>query len=266
MFYVVAKVSWFLLQPSSLMVGAVIAGTLLTYTAWRRLAQGLLWGAAAALLIGGLSPLGDVLLHPLEQRFMRTDLDRPGPPITGIIVLGGVVDSHEFGSPDVVSLSEAGERFTEAVILAQRLPGARLVFSGGSGNIVPEEETEARAARDFFEAFGVAENRITLEAKSRDTCENAEFSAQLLAPRADQRWLLVTSAWHMPRAMGCFRHARFAVEAWPVDYRAANPLALAKWDNSISEGLRRIDNGVREYVGLLAYYLAGRTDTLFPGP
>jgi uncharacterized SAM-binding protein YcdF (DUF218 family) len=265
-FFILAKVFWFLLQPSSLMLAMVIAGATLAFTTWRRLARGLLWGAVAALLICGLSPLGDVLIRPLEQRFPRVELNLLGAPITGIIVLGGAEDNRAMDIPQLAGLNEAAERYTEAVVLARRLPAARLVFSGGSGALLTTEPAEAETAGRLFEALGIAKDRITLESKSRDTCENALFSARLLDPRPEQRWLLVTSAWHMPRAMGCFRRARFPVEAWPVDYRAPRRLSLAQCNRSISEGLRRVDIVAREYVGLAVYYLAGRIDTVFPAP
>jgi uncharacterized SAM-binding protein YcdF (DUF218 family) len=265
-FFILAKVVWFLLQPSSLMLGAVIAGAILAFTAWRRLARGLLWGAIVALLICGLSPLGDHLIRPLEQRFSRPVLDQPGPPIDGIIVLGGAEDGRAMDSPQLAALNEAAERYTEAVALARQLPGARLVFSGGSGALAAAEPPEAEAAARLFVALGISSERITLESKSRDTCENAAFTARLVNPQPSQRWLLVTSAAHMPRAVGCFRRARFVVEPWPVDYRAPRRVGLTLWHRSIPEGLRRIDAVMREYVGLAAYYLAGRTDTLFPAP
>jgi uncharacterized SAM-binding protein YcdF (DUF218 family) len=87
----------------------------------------------------------------------------------------------------------------------------------------------------------------------------------MIRPSAGQRWLLVTSAWHMPRAIGCFRKAGFPVEAWTVDYRTSGRIDL--WPNSnLTVGLRQIDFATREYVGLLMYYLSGRTSALFPGP
>ena len=223
-------------------------------------------GAIAALLICGLSPLGDLLIQPLERRFPRADLERPGPPVTGILVLGGAEDNRALGWPQLASLNEAAERYTEAVALARRLPAARVVFSGGSGALLSKELPEAETAMRLFIGLGIAEERITLESKSRDTCENAHYSARLLKPRPQERWLLVTSASHMPRAMGCFRRAQFAVEPWPVDYRAPRGLRQVQWSQSISGGLSRIDGVAREYVGLLAYYLAGRTETLFPAP
>jgi uncharacterized SAM-binding protein YcdF (DUF218 family) len=264
--FVLSKVLWFLLQPSSLILGAIIAGTILVFTAWRRLARALLGGAIAALVICGLSPLGDVLIRPLEQRFPRPDLDRPGPAVAGIIVLGGAEDNRAMDTPQLAALNEAAERYTEAVALARRLPAARLVFSGGSGALLRREPPEAEAAARLFAALDIAKDRITLESKSRDTCENAAFTARLIAPQPDERWLLVTSGWHMPRAVGCFRRAGFAVEPWPVDYRAPRQLDLTRWHRSIPEGLRRVDLVMREYAGLAGYYLAGRIDTVFPAP
>jgi uncharacterized SAM-binding protein YcdF (DUF218 family) len=267
-FYVLAKVLWFLLQPSSLMVGAVVAGAvLLLATTWRKLARALLWCGSLGLLIGGLSPLSDALIRPLEYRFEPPDLERARPPIAGIIVLGGGADRQVTGSPQVAALNEAAERYTEAIVLARRFPGARLVFAGGSGAIVATPDPpEAETAGRLFEALGVPRDRITLEAQSRDTYENALFTARLVKPAPDQRWLLVTSAWHMPRAVGCFRKAGFAVEAWPVDYRSPRRLEVTRFSGSFPDGLKRIDFIAKEYVGLLVYYLSGRIDTILPGP
>jgi uncharacterized SAM-binding protein YcdF (DUF218 family) len=264
-FFIAAKVLWFLVQPSSLIMGALIAGALLARTAWRRLARGLLWGGIVALLVCGLSPLGDVLIRPLEQRFPRADLER-GAPIAGIIVLGGAEDSRAEGSPQIAALNEAAERYTEAVVLARRLPEARLVFSGGSGALLQTVPPEAEAAGRLFVALGIAKERLVLETQSRDTYQNALLTARLLDPKPGERWLLITSAWHMPRAMGCFRRAGFAVEAWPADYRAPRGLQLTRFHDSIPDGLRRIDFVMREYVGLVAYYLTGRTGAWFPAP
>jgi uncharacterized SAM-binding protein YcdF (DUF218 family) len=266
MFFVLAKVFWFLLQPSSLLVGAVIVGAALAGTAWHRLARWLLWFAVAALMIGGLSPLGDVLIRPLESRFERVDLGGGGDVFTGIIVLGGSEDNRAIGAPELAALNEAAERYTEAVALARRLPQARVIFTGGSGTLMRAERPEADVAAQLFEGLGVARDRITLESQSRDTHENALLTARIVKPGPRDRWLLVTSAWHMPRAMGCFRQAGFVVEPWPVDYRTPRRLQSTRLHTSIPEGLRRIDLVTREYVGLVMYYLAGRTDALLPGP
>lgn len=270
MFFLLAKVLWFVLQPSSLMVGAVLAGAALAATRWCRLGRRLLWGGAMALLICGLTPLGDVLIGPLEGRFPRAAIEGPasgaGRPVTGIIVLGGGEDGHAADSPQLAALNESAERYTEAVALARRLPDAKVVFTGGSGTFIAAGQPEAAIAGRLFEALGIPKERITLESRSRDTYENALLTARILDPEPGERWLLVTSAWHMPRAMGCFRRAGFAVEAWPVDHRTSGRFEPLRFHSSIPEGLRRIDFIVREYIGLAAYYLAGRTEALLPGP
>ena len=266
MFYVLAKVFWILLQPSSLMIGAVILGTALTATQWRRLSRALLWGGIAALLVGGLSPLGDLLIRPLEYRFEAPDLDRPGPAIAGIIVLGGGADMQAPGTRQIAGLNEAAERYTEAVALARRLPGARLVFSGGSGGLLTAEAPEAETAGRLFEALGLPRDRITLEAASRDTWENAVNVKALVSPKTGERWLLVTSAWHMPRSVGVFRRVGFAIEPWPVDYRTADDWDALRLFDAPADGLKRLDTAMREWIGLVAYRATGRTDALFPAP
>jgi uncharacterized SAM-binding protein YcdF (DUF218 family) len=263
-FFVLAKVLWFLLQPSSLMIGSVIAGAALLRSKWWRLARTLLWGGVLALLVGGLSPLGDMLIRPLEARFPPARID--GAEIAGIIVLGGAEDSRAADAPQIAPLNEAAERYTEAVALARRLPQARLVFTGGSGMLTASGPQEADVAGRLFQALGIPKERLTLESQARDTYENALLTARLIKPKPGERWLLVTSAWHMPRAMGVFRKAGFTVEPWPVDYRTSRGLDALRPQSSIPEGLRRIDFIVREYVGLVAYYATHRTDALWPGP
>jgi uncharacterized SAM-binding protein YcdF (DUF218 family) len=154
---------------------------------------------------------------------------------------------------------------TEAVALANRFPQARIVFTGGSAAMLTTELPESATMGRLLEALGVARERTTLEDRSRDTYENAVFTKRLLDPQPGQRWLLVTSGWHMPRAVGCFRRVGFPVEPWPVDYRTSG--RLSPWLNTgIPEGLRRMDFVMKEYVGLVVYYLRGRTSALFPGP
>ena len=107
-------------------------------------------------------------------------------------------------------------------------------------------------------------SRIILENKSRNTAENAAFSKAIANPKPGERWVVITSAAHMPRAMGVFRAAGFDVEAYPVDWRTQRTGGPAiKW---FVRGLADIDDAAHEYVGLLVYWLTGRSSELFPGP
>lgn len=265
MFFYVSKTLWFFAQPSSLVMTAIIVGAMLCASvSWRRAGRRTLLVAVPVLIIGGVTPLGDLLIAPLENRFARADLTRGD--ITGIIVLGGAEDGRSMPPRELAGLNEAAERFTEGVALALRLPKARLVFSGGSGSLFTSEPPESDTAARLFAALGVARERITLESASRDTYENATFTTRLIKPMLGERWLLVTSAWHMPRAIGAFRKAGFEVEPWPVDFRTGATFQPLRFHSAITEGWRRIDFVVREYAGLVAYYLFGRTSALLPGP
>ncbi|MGV1014985.1 MAG: YdcF family protein, partial [Methyloceanibacter sp.] len=209
------------------------------------------------------------LILPLEDRFPRADLDRPPPP-TGFIVLGGAEDRLVGTARGAPTVNEAGERLIEAAILAKRFPEAKIAFSGGDAGILYESDSEAAGAAALLTDLGVARDRLILESDARDTYENAMLLKKELEQRGDigpdKRWLLITSAYHMPRAMGAFRQARFDVEAWPVDYRTRGRADLIRPFDKVSEGLRRVDVAAREWTGLLAYWLTGRTDALFPAP
>jgi uncharacterized SAM-binding protein YcdF (DUF218 family) len=263
-FFYAAKILWMLLQPSALIAEALVIGLVLTWTRWARLGRRLLAGAVVAFVAIALLPLGEWLVVPLENRFPRADLSR-GPPPTGVVILGGAEDARAEPARELAGLNESAERYTEAVALSRRFPQARIVFTGGTALLLLTAAGESVTAGRLLQALGVDAARLTLEGKSRDTYENAVFTRELAAPRPGERWLLVTSAWHMPRAMGCFRRAGFAVEPWPVDYRTSGRYRL--WPNDRpSEGLREFDAAAREYAGLIMYYLRGRTDALFPGP
>jgi len=264
MFFVISKLFWFVMQPSSLMLLALAFGLL-------RLVQGRdtsgrrwLWGGMLALLIGGLTPIDHLLYAPLENRFPRAEIARGD--VAGIIVLGGAGDAYGHPERELMPLGEAGERMTEAVALARRLPNARLVFSGGSGGLLRTEEAEAAEAGRLFVALGIDPARITLEDKSRTTAENARFSKAIVQPKPGERWILITSAWHMPRAIGSFRAVGFPVEAWPVDYRTSLLNEPPRLYGDVSEGLYRLDFVAKEYAGLLGYWLTGRSSALLPGP
>jgi uncharacterized SAM-binding protein YcdF (DUF218 family) len=269
MFFYLAKVLWFLLQPSTLIALLIGYGSILIWTGWARWGRRFVSIGAILLLMAGLSPLGNALILPLEDRFPRTNLDQSPPP-TGFILLGGAEDRFVGIARKTPTLNEAGERIVETVMLARKFPEAKIAFSGGDAGILYTSDSEAAGAQRMLTDMGVAADRLILEAGARDTYENAVYlKAQLdklglIGPV--KRWVLITSAYHMPRAMASFRQAGFEVEPWPVDYRTRGRADLTRPFDKVSEGLRRVDVAAREWVGLLAYRLAGRSDSLFPMP
>jgi uncharacterized SAM-binding protein YcdF (DUF218 family) len=269
MFFYLAKLIWFVLQPSTLIALLIAYGSILIWTGWARWGRRFVSIGAILLLIAGLSPLGQALILPLEDRFPRANLDQPPPP-AGFILLGGAESRLNGNARQAPTLSGAGDRVCETVILAREVPGAKIAGGGGDAGILYKSDSEAKGAAALLTSMGLDRERLILEAGARDTYENARYLKDeltklgLLGPST--RWVLITSAYHMPRAIGSFRHAGFDVEAWPVDYRTRGSADLTRPFFQVSEGLRRVDTASRECVGLLAYWLAGRTGELFPSP
>jgi len=264
MFFPLSKILGFFASPSNLVISIGLLGLLLLPTRFARAGRALAFASLIVLAIFGLSPVGNALMIPLEDRFPRWDAARGAPD--GIIVLGGAISPDVSAARDEVALNEAAERLTVAAELARRYPAARIVFSGGSGALIYDEGAEAPFALRLLEDLGIPRARILLEDRSRNTVENAIFSKALIQPKPGERWLLVTSAHHLPRAIGVFRKMGFPVEPYPVDWRTRGAADALHPFATLGDGLRRSDTAVREWVGLAVYWLTGRSSALFPGP
>jgi len=251
MFFTLSKLLGFFALPSNALISIGLVGLVLLCTRYTRLASWLIVTSLVLIAVAGLSPLGNALILPLEQRFPAWDASRGAPE--GIILLGGMISPDVSSARDTVALNEAAERITATAELARRYPDARIVMTGGSGALIFDEGAEAIFAVRQLEALGVGYERITAEEQSRNTVENAVFSRLVANPKPGERWLLVTSAYHMPRAMGVFRAAGFPVEAYPVDWRTRGPGDLTRLFSSLSDGLQRTDTAAHEWVGLFAF-------------
>jgi uncharacterized SAM-binding protein YcdF (DUF218 family) len=264
MFFILSKTAGFLAYPSNALVLLGLLGLVLLATRRRRIGVWLLAASIAFLAIAGWSPLANVVILPLEQRFPPWDASR-GPP-DGIIVLGGAISPEVSAARNEPQVNEAAERVLAFAALARRYPNARLVYSGGSGSLISNEAKEADRAGDVLERFGIPRSRLEIERQSRNTAENAAFTKALVRPKPGERWLLITSAAHMPRSIGIFRKQGFPVEAYPVDWRTSGEADATRSFDRIGDGLARLDTAAREWVGLIVYWLAGKTSELFPGP
>lgn len=273
MFFVASKIFTFLCQPSSLSVilltaGLVLAGRTDTHTLGLRMA----WAGLTAIVILGLLPVGNAIILPLEERFASVAPPQATDRVTGIIILGGFEDGWVSGGRGGLAINEASERLTEGLRLGLAFPDAKVVFTGGVGGIRglggPWSAGDAATGpvSDFLIAAGIARDRVILEGKSRNTHENAQFLAEMIKPDSSQKWVLVTSAYHMPRSVALFRKAGFNVWPYPVDYRTRSREDLTRIFERIPAGLQRTDLAVTEWIGLLAYRLTGRIDALFPRP
>jgi uncharacterized SAM-binding protein YcdF (DUF218 family) len=180
-------------------------------------------------------------------------------------VIGGAINPRLSRARGQVALSDAAERLTIIAKLARDYPNAKIVFSSGDASLLGNRGAEADYLYPLLDTFGVPRDRVVLENKARNTAENAAFTKALVAPKPGERWLLVTSAQHMPRAMGCFRQVGFPVEAYPVDWHST-PRWRWLQPTEFGRTLATVDDAVHEWVGLIVYRLTGRTSELLPGP
>jgi uncharacterized SAM-binding protein YcdF (DUF218 family) len=264
LFFVLSKTLGYLLLPTNFLIAIGFVGAILMVTRFASLGRKLVIAAVLLLVICGLSPLGKALLYPLEQRFPSWDAASGAPD--GIIVLGGSIEADLSAVHNTPVVRGAPDRIIAAAALAKRYPNARVLFSGGSANLISNDAREADFAGAIFESLGVDKSRLIMERGSRNTQENAQFSKALVSPKDGECWLLVTSAFHMPRSVGLFREAGFDVQPYPVDWRVGGRDDLFSFSNVAVDGLGRTDLAVREWIGLITYWATGKINELLPRP
>ncbi|EGI78072.1 YdcF family protein [Hylemonella gracilis] len=252
--FVLSKLLNVLTQPLAWVVALLFVGLLLQRR-WRRTGQGLLWAALLVLLLQGWEPLPDAVLRQLEAQQPAPDpLDLSR--YAGVIVLGGSTESsYVWEGHAQPALNSAAERLTAALPLLQREPRLVLLYTGGEGELLASGPSEAERARRFYVEQGVPPARLLLESASRNTHDNAVFSAALPGVDRTRPWLLITSAWHMPRSLRTFRKAGWNVTPWPTDYRAG--LTTPWHQYSLSQGAAKWQLALHELLGLAAYRLRG---------
>lgn len=263
MFFEISKIGWFLVNPGNLLLVLLTIGVALLWTPWQRAGRKILSLITVIALIISVLPIGRWTLQLLEDRFATVHSlpDR----VDGIIVLGGMIDPIITEERGQITLTDSVERLTEGAMLAREYPDAKFIFTGGSGNPLRQDLKEADVLPPLLELMGLDGTRVIFENQSRNTAENAAFSYKLAQPLPGETWILVTSALHMPRAVGSFREAGWTVLPYPVDYKFTKNERF-EWSFNLRSGLGNLNEGLHEWIGLLFYWLTGRSDSVFPGP
>ena len=261
-FFWASKAGWALISPDSLLLLLWLSGLVLLLVGAQRSAKVLLSCAGAFALVVALLPVGEWLLTPLESRF--TPLEQLPEDIDGIIVLGGFLESSPSQSWQQTQSNNGAERLWAFTTLARQYPNAQLLFSGGSGTLTGQALKEADYIPALMRESGLGSRELSLEDQSRNTYENVLLSKALVKPQPQQRWILITSAAHMPRSVGIFCAQQWPVLPYPVDYRSDRD-RLWSVELLFAEHLQVLRDASREWVGLLAYYFTGKTASLLPG-
>jgi len=264
MFYTIAKLFWLLVNPFNLALILLCLAAFLLWSHWQRLGLWLVSLVASSLLAVAVLPVGNWLLYPLNNQF--SPFVSSSAEIDGIVLLtGGAIDLEVSRKMGHAVPGKTSGRLVELIRLAKAYPKAQLLICGGNteseNNVGRKGQTEATLIAEYLINRGLSDTRILVEKRSLDTFENAQFGYQIARPRADQTWLLVTSSWHMPRALASFRAQDWPVVAAPSGYRQTKPFKIRF---NLKAGLVAVDRAMHEYLGLLAYRFNGRINSIWP--
>jgi len=260
-FFYLSKIIWALISPDTLLLVFILATLFLLFLKKYQTATKLLTFVSIILIIIAVLPIGKWMLYPLETRFQTN----PALPenIDGIIVLSGAEAAKLSSVWNQIELGGAVERSLYFLSLAKKYPKAKLVFIGGSGSIFQQDLKEADVAKKLYQQQGFDTNRIVFERKSRNTFESAINSTKLIKPVKNEKWVLITTAWHMPRSVSVFCKAGWPVIPFPVDH-SVNKDNIFTMEFNLLGNLRTLKKGIKEWVGLFAYYATGKTTSIYP--
>lgn len=261
LFFYISKLIWLLVSPDTLLLILIILTLILLYIGKDKYAKTLLTLLSGVLIIISFFPIGEWMLYPLESRFNSN----PVLPekIDGIIVLSGAEDTLLSNVWKQVELGAAAERNLSFLTLARKYPKAKLVFTGGTGSLINQEYKAADVAKELFKQQDFDVEKIVFERESRNTFENASYSKKIVNPQENENWILITTSWHMPRSVGIFCKAEWFVIPYPVDHQT-NKNNLFRINFDLLNNLYTLKTAIKEWLGLFAYYLGGKTSSLYP--
>tara|TARA_R110002050_G_scaffold57423_5_gene129265 strand:+ start:188300 stop:189109 length:810 start_codon:yes stop_codon:yes gene_type:complete len=260
-FFVASKLAWAVVSPGNMMVLLITFATIMLLLKKIAIATWVLMPLMVASWLLMAYPLTDSLISPLETRFSKPTL--LPEKIDGIIILGGGEKLKQSLSWNTPELGDAADRFIAAAVLAKHYPKVPLIYSGGSNLLQFQQgQNEAHIAQIVLNTIGISEKRLIIEPESRNTAENFQFLKPKL-PKPNGTYLLVTSAYHMPRSVGVARQQAISVIPYPVDYMS-NDKTLRQWDFDFMEHLQTLDIVWHEWLGLTAYYWTGKTTEWLP--
>ncbi len=260
-FFIASKLVWSLIEPENLLIILLSLTLLLFLLKKDRLAKKLFYVSSGALLSISILPIGSWLLYPLEIQF-PTNPQLP-EQVDGIILLGGSFQSSSSQSWGKVQTNLFADRIHDFLILLHRYPHAKAVFTGGNASIANKHQSEAYYAEQLFLDMGIAKDRIIFENNARNTYENIIFTKKLLQPKPNENWIIISTAFHLPRTIGIFCQNNWSVIPYPADFHT-NPNQLLSPSLNLSAGFKTLNYAVHEWLGLIAYYVAGKTPQLLP--
>jgi len=211
------------------------------------------------LVIFGIFPVGQYLIYNLEKNY-HNKIILPDK-VDGLLILGGATNPSLSDEFNQINLNGSVERLVESITLIRKYKDAKIIFAGGSGSIKKPEMDHARIAKQFFMQIGLKTDKVIFENKSRNTYENILFSKYIAKPKKNEKWIVITSARHMNRTIFIGEKNDWILTPYAVDYLQSKTFKFNPNFNLLNN-LSKLQHGSHEWIGLIAYYLMGRTSRI----
>lgn len=247
--FIASKIFWLAVAPANLIGVCIVLAAIFRICRWWKGSDLFLFAGFLLLLAFGIIPTGPSLLALLESQHQRPA--QLPDKVDGVIILGGAFDTYLSSIYNQPMLNDGVDRVLDGVMIARHYKGSTLVFSGGSGRLTHRDRTEAVDAATYLKSsYPDLIERAKFEDKSRNTLENAVMSKKMLNPEEGQVWVLVTSAYHMPRAVEMFKEAGWPrMVLWPTDYRTKGRPDFMPHKLDILGNLYQSHLAIREIIG-----------------
>lgn len=248
-------IGWWIINIDLLLILFLLIGGALAWLHRKKWARRFIFLGCFGFVFLGLSSVSVMIFSGLENRFPQ--IQHIPPETKGMILLGGSFDEYTSLARKETAYNLTAGKFIRFVELALENPGLQLIFTGNP--------FEAETAKKGFKALGLNPDRVVFEGMSKSTIENAAKTLELLKNNEGETWVLVTSAYHMPRSVGLFRKGGIKLIPYPVDYHTTGTDEWLPYIG-LTVGLDAWSAASREWLGMFANYLTGRSDELYPGP
>ena len=260
MIFYLSKFLWHLFNPFNCILLLLILSVILNFFKFLKFAKIILYFTFFLFFITGVLPTGSYLLYLLEKNY-HNKVNLP-ENVDGILILSGGTIPFLTKEYDQISLNSSVERLTESIQLMKKYPKAKAVFAGGTGSIQYPDLSHSDVAKKFYESLGVNIQNIHFDNKSRNTYEHFVFAKKKFDPNKDEKWVLVTSAFHLKRAINVGEKLGWEFIPYATDYKLPKKFRW-KLSTNFLGNLGSFQHSSHEWVGIISYYLMGRSSKIF---
>ena len=260
MSFYLSKILWLILNPFNIFIFITLLSIFFYSIKLRKLSLIIFLINFVFIALISFLPIGSYLIYTIEKEYHSNI--KPPENVDGILILGGATIPQLYNEYNQISLNGSSERLVESVFIIKKFDKAKVIFSGGSGLVNRPDLDHAKVAKSFYKKIGIETNQIIFEDKSRNTYENIIYSKKIANPKKNENWLLITSASHMKRALLIADKNNWKLIPYAVDFKNIKNFKLIP-NLELLKNLNSFQQASHEWLGLISYYLMGRTAKVF---